>query len=1162
MELSKKKREMQNRETDSDKKNEDIKEFIEKIKDIEAFLPKERFFERFVRKLYLKNKDNRIIRYFNGKTFKFKSSFGDLPVKWGVPDAVNVFSVGQSHLDAAWLWRKNDTLRKKVPVTFSRALFHIELYKDEEKYPFYFTQNQVVYYDWVKKYYPQIWERIKEKIKEGRWEFVDGAWVESDVNIPNGESLIRQRLMGQYFYLEEFGRMSDIAWADDVFGFTAQLPQILYKCNARYFLTNKFCYNDTNKFPYHTFIWKGLDGSSEILCAWNQHKNNWHKYLKTFRELSVQLKDGNGQVEQDRIILNYMSDFNEVIKYFDAKFFPYTINVYGQGDGGNGPTPLEIIEQLCWDADGFVKAGKMSEFFGILEDYRDKLPIWYDELYLENHRGTLTSIHMIKENNKTAEVLLHDIEFLNVINTLNGGKNFQYEISELWKKVLFCQFHDVLPGSSIIEVYRDCAKDYESVFKRIYEIRGEIGLFLLNKLRTQKARIPDKNGSKMNMNAENVENTENMKDMENVATVDDNKINNENYYSIIIGNSFSWERDGIISVPISKLLNYCDDMQTEYSFNVIDDDDKEYPTQVMDIPFYDANREFSLGFSGVTGENYMAKENLIGQGKLEKYIHPEWISKYLWILIPKDKSIPPFSFRHLQISAEKLPNNLGIQKINKYYVKDYSNEIILENNLLIAKINKKTAGVIELKFKTENDMDSNIIKMPANVNLINFIGLALYEDFPTKFDAWNIYPEYYKHPIKMPEMDYFIINNHESVIHSVLFISKKSASGSIFTIRIYLVEDDPTIYFDIAADWQEDHKLLKFKVDPKIKTEEVYCGIQYGYIKRVTVPKNRFNDYRAKPEYSNQQWASISGTLEENIDNNNGTLVFTLINRNKYGLFTHGSIMELSLLKAAKFEKYTNAATLDDDIDPNANKDRSDFHRPQLIDRGFHRISTGINIKVIPAQDSDFQRNDINWQKGFEFNYPFISLDDQIFAIEGQLLPSLNKNHFDKFLNIFRVENIKGLEDVIIGNIKLSEHYPPHPSSPEYTFPSDLTHIYDLRKDSNKFWVIVRAAKYTHNELKSPATNKNKEESKGIGVIDNSIKNSIFKVLISEQYKLQKCLETDMLERVLYKNRNGNHEDIKEIQINENENSVKIKLKPGEIKTIALLINGANRNSG
>jgi alpha-mannosidase len=431
-------------------------------------------------------------------SFKARTANSPVQVDWN--KGIKLLSIGNSHIDAAWLWRKEDTRTKKINVTFDRALLHMAMYPD-----FTYTQNQAVYYAWTKELYPEIWQGIKQRFKEGRWEVLGGDWVECDANIPSGESLIRQRAAGQRFYLEEFGFVSDIAWADDVFGFPHCYPQILAKSGAKYFYTNKFCYNEVNKFPYHAMLWKSPDGS-QVLMHWMQHKNSWARWLKTFKDLSVLLRPG------ESAELDYMADFDKARASFSDEILPVIGSMYGHGDGGNGPKPAEIIEQLCWQHQGLAKLGTTAELFSMLEPYRQRLPAWNDELYLECHQGTLTSIHMIKENNRTAEVLLRSAEFLNVLSVLRGGKDHQPEIRELWKTCLFNQFHDVLPGSSIPEVYRDAAMEFQGLFKRLYEIR------------------------------------------DGVSNVQAKKVDKTNTASFTILNDLSWARGGIVTVGLGQLL--------------------------------------------------------------------------------------------------------------------------------------------------------------------------------------------------------------------------------------------------------------------------------------------------------------------------------------------------------------------------------------------------------------------------------------------------------------------------------------------------------------------------------------------------------------------------------------------------------------------------------
>ncbi|MEX2755448.1 MAG: alpha-mannosidase [Candidatus Sigynarchaeota archaeon] len=812
----------------------------------------------------------------------FKARTANSPVLVDWKKGVKLLSVGNSHIDAAWLWRKEDTRTKKINVTFDRALLHMSMYPE-----FTYTQNQAVYYAWTKELYPAIWHGIKRRHGEGRWEIVGGDWVECDANMPSLESLVRQRMAGQRFYLEEFGFVSEIAWADDVFGFPHCYPQILAKSGAKYFYTNKFCYNEVNKFPYHAMLWRSPDGS-QVLMYWMQHKNGWARWLKTFKELSVLLKPG------ESVQLDYMADLDKARASFSDEVLPVIGNMYGHGDGGNGPKPAEIIEQLCWHRQGHAKIGTTAELFSMLEAFRDRLPAWNDELYLECHQGTLTSIHMIKENNRTAEVLLRAIEFLNVLGMLAGGKDRQPELRELWKICLFNQFHDVLPGSSIPEVYRDAAREYQGLFKRLYEIREEIARAL--------GREPD--GTKS-------------------AT-------------LTIINDLSWTRGGVVTVGIDSLPGVDKVKVGHLAFSVKDKEGREYPCQTVPFPHHAANREFSSGLGKVTGTDY--QKILDGKADLEAYVHPTG-NAYLWILVPKEMEIPGFSQREIEISWKERNDGAEMDANASTREETIDDEPIrLANDAISIRIDKRDASIA-------------VASAIDKTTIVKGAGLALYDDPRSRFDAWNIDSTYYDRPVALPRIESAVVDIDGPVLKSALLKARPSPAGTTLYHRVYIIAGQPVMYHDILVDWQEDHKLLKYKVDPAFNADEVRCGTQVGSIRRATVPKNRFTAYKARYEYPIQQWSAVEGQ----IDGKDASVV--LLNRNKYGLFCRGATMELSLLKAAEFEKHTSAATLDAD-DP----------RPRLIDRGFWRLSVAIWI------GHEHVDRDASWRAGDEFNTPFSSL--------------------------------------------------------------------------------------------------------------------------------------------------------------------------------------------
>lgn len=339
---------------------------------------------------------------------------------------------GHSHLDTAWLWTLDETIRKGAR-TFSTALSMMEQYPE-----YRFLQSAPCHADFMRVHYPEIFERIRKAVKEGRWEPNGGMWVEPDCNIPSGESMIRQFLFGQAFTKKWFDYTADVFWQPDVFGYSGALPQIMRGCGIRFFMTTKLSWNDTNRFPYDTFHWQGIDGTKVIA-----HFNNIHCWPEP-------------RALQDQWWTVLHKDVQ------DRRYVPY-----GFGDGGGGPQE-EMIEtsRRVVDLEGCPRSRHLSvsEYMNDLErDLSDRLPTWCGELYLEKHRGTLTSIHGIKRGNRKAELALRDAEWLLSISCVYGHNYPVEKLEELWKVLLTNQFHDVLPGSSIAPVNDRAIKEFAEV---------------------------------------------------------------------------------------------------------------------------------------------------------------------------------------------------------------------------------------------------------------------------------------------------------------------------------------------------------------------------------------------------------------------------------------------------------------------------------------------------------------------------------------------------------------------------------------------------------------------------------------------------------------------------------------------------------------------------
>lgn len=356
-----------------------------------------------------------------------------------------VYGVGHSHIDMAWLWRLCAT-REKASRTFSTVL---NLMKQYPEYRFMHSSPQL--YKFLKEDYPEIYAQVKEKIKEGRWEITGGMWVEPDTNIPSGEALVRQLIYGKRFIKEEFGKETTLVWLPDVFGYSAALPQIMKKSGMKYFMTTKISWNQYNHFPYDTFLWKGIDGS-EIFT-----------HFITTPEDGSWFYTYNGHMDPEEVAGVWKN-------YKDKDKNDELLIAYGWGDGGGGPT-REMIEQsrVMKNIPGIprVELTTAEAYFARIYENtcHDSLGKWEGELYFELHRGTYTSQAANKRYNRQSEILLHNIEFLASFSDMASGHNRypKAELDALWERVLLNQFHDILPGSSIRQVYEDTAIDYEYV---------------------------------------------------------------------------------------------------------------------------------------------------------------------------------------------------------------------------------------------------------------------------------------------------------------------------------------------------------------------------------------------------------------------------------------------------------------------------------------------------------------------------------------------------------------------------------------------------------------------------------------------------------------------------------------------------------------------------
>ncbi len=361
------------------------------------------------------------------------------------PSAHRIVAVGHAHIDSAWLWPVRETIRKCAR-TFSNVL---QLMDDDPD--FVFACSSAQQFAWMKKYYPDLFERIRNRVAEGRFVPVGGMWVESDTNMPGGEALVRQFVAGKGFFIRELGVEPLEVWLPDTFGYSAALPQIAAAAGSRYFLTQKLSWNETNVFPHSTFLWEGIDGT---------------RIFTHFPPVDTYNSELSGQ-ELARAQRQYHEKGAS-----DVSLIPF-----GYGDGGGGPTREMLaaaIRTTSLEGSPAVTQSTPLAFFQDAERSYPNPPVWSGELYLEFHRGTYTSQARTKAGNRRSEHLLREAELWSATATVRTGAEYPYErLALIWETVLLQQFHDILPGTSIAWVHQVAEANYARVALELQEIITE-----------------------------------------------------------------------------------------------------------------------------------------------------------------------------------------------------------------------------------------------------------------------------------------------------------------------------------------------------------------------------------------------------------------------------------------------------------------------------------------------------------------------------------------------------------------------------------------------------------------------------------------------------------------------------------------------------------------
>ena len=358
--------------------------------------------------------------------------------------AHQLVATGHAHIDSAWLWPVRETIRKCAR-TFSNVVALMDEYPD-----FVFSCSSAQQLAWMKEFYPELFGRIREKVKAGQFVPVGGMWVESDTNMPGGEAMARQFIEGKKFFLDELGVECREAWLPDSFGYSAALPQIVKAAGSNWFLTQKISWNQVNRMPHHTFNWEGIDGT---------------RLFTHFPPVDTYNSELSGR-ELAHAERNYRDHGRGTVSLIP----------FGYGDGGGGPTREMIAAaRRTADLEGSpkVRIGSAASFFAQAQDEYASLPVWVGEMYLELHRGTYTSQAKTKRGNRRSEHLLREAELWCATAAVRSAGGYAYpaaELKRLWRLVLLQQFHDILPGSSIAWVHQDAERNYAAISEALEAI--------------------------------------------------------------------------------------------------------------------------------------------------------------------------------------------------------------------------------------------------------------------------------------------------------------------------------------------------------------------------------------------------------------------------------------------------------------------------------------------------------------------------------------------------------------------------------------------------------------------------------------------------------------------------------------------------------------------
>jgi alpha-mannosidase len=831
--------------------------------------------------------------------------------------------LGHAHLDLAWLWPVSETW------VAAERTFESVLNLQQDFPDLIFCHSTPALYEWIEENRPELFQAIQEKVKAGTWEVVGGMWVEPDLNLISGESIARQILYGQRYSLEKFGKLMSVCWVPDSFGFCWQLPQFLKQGGVEYFVTQKLRWNDTTQFPYSWFWWQSPDGT-KILSFMSaligeaiepvkmaKYAQEWKKQAGFSESLWLPgVGDHGGGPTRDMLEIAQKwqtSPFFPKLEFISAEAYLSHLQKQSVFDHSISPNPLletvsnspsfqnpENLEDLpvledstsCTSTTGTLETllnslnlqnPANSENFSSSEDSTagtsktlsnspylqnpanlensHNLPIWNDELYLEFHRGCYTTHAAQKRYNRHCETLLYQAELFASLATLTAGTPYpKTELETAWKQVLFNQFHDILPGSSIPEVYTDANQLWETAQTTATAILEQSLETLAAQISFPPAPHPEAR-------------------------------------PIILFNSLNWSRSEVVAVEVP--------VNAESRWQIWDEQGNPIACQLSETP---NQQELLLFFA----------ESVPAIGYRVFWVAPQNAETL-------DK--PGFFTTNLKKGTENPGTVSSIAEFDSFV--NSGKDWVLENQFLIAKINPNTGNLESLYDKINH---KEVCTKPGGNQLQAF------QDSGQYWDAWNIDPNYEKHPLPAPELVSIEWIEQEQIRSRIRVVRK--LENAEFQQDYILDIHSPLLKIENIVEWNNQHILVKaafpFTIETDVATYETACGA----IQRTTQPQTP--QEQAKWEVPAHRWADLS-TPDYGV---------SLLNDCKYGYDAKPHQLRLTLLRGStwpdpKADQGTHHFTYA--IYPHAGtwKDAQTVHRA-------YELNTPLLSKILPKISSKF----------------------------------------------------------------------------------------------------------------------------------------------------------------------------------------------------------------